>query len=144
MTRRQTGVSGLSQMLETLKALPEELGSKGGGPTRLALFEAAKGWKEHASSIAPVSGDTGDVKLKDHIVTKRDPRPEMAKYSERYAVTFSKKAWWGGFVELGTENQSPQPYLRRTFDEKGNEALTTFAGAFRRRLDAAVKKARKL
>ena len=144
MARRETGVSGLSELLETLKSLPPELGSKGGGPARYALFQAAKVWKEHASTIAPTSDDTDAVKLRDHIVTRRDPRPEMAKYSERYMVTFSRKAWWGGFVELGTSKQSPQSYLRRTFDEKGNEALTTFASAFRSRLDAAVKKARRM
>lgn len=144
MARRETGVSGLSELLETLKSLPPELGSKGGGPTRSALFQAAKVWKEHASSIAPVSEDTDAVKLKDQIVTKRDPRPELAKYSERYAVTFSKRAWWGGFVELGTSRQSPQSYLRRTFDERGDDALRKFAETFRSRLDAAVRKARKM
>lgn len=143
MARRETGVSGLSEMLETLKNLPPELGSKGGGPTRSALFQAAKIWKERAAELAPVSAeDTDGVRLKDNIIMKRDPRPNLAEYSERYAVTYNNKAFWGGFVELGTSKQPAQSFLRATFDEKGDEALQVFATTFRRRLDAAVKKAK--
>lgn len=128
-------------MLKTLESLPVELGSRGGGPTRYALFQAAKMWRDHAASIAP-SGPGPGPKLRDNMRAKRDPRPDLTKYSERYAVTFSGKTYWGVFVERGTRKQSPQSFLRRTMDEKGDEAITVFADAFRRRLDQAVRKAR--
>jgi len=144
-------VKGLNKLLRTLEALPPELGSKGGGPIRRGLLAAAKEWRDSAAQRAPVgSGEGrgfqhekhGNVKLRNSIIAVRDRAPQDEGFAERYFVSYSSKAWWGGFVEEGTVKQSAQPFLRPVADSEQNEAIRTFVDTFRRNLDRAVRRAK--
>ena len=47
------------------------------------------------------------------------------------------------FVELGTEKQPARPYLRPGFENTKLQQLEAFKVEFRKRLDSAVKKAKR-
>lgn len=138
-------VKGLKELLRTLESLPPEIGSKGGGPLRRALFLAADGWRESAERLAPVGVDPDPRgrRLKDHIVTIRDKDPQSSGFAEQYSVTYSTRTFWGGFVEAGTSKQSAQPFLRPVADSEQDAAINTFADELRKGLDRAVKRAKR-
>lgn len=148
MAKTEMRLEGLSDLLAKLKALPAEIGSKGGGPLRLALFTATKLMRDDAQSRAPV--DTG--RLQRNVIAFRDRDPRSSGVTEQYAITFrrgkgrgkrraysttsrgEKDAFYGRFVEFGTSKSPAQPFLRPAFEAKKHEA----AELFRTKLAAAI------
>lgn len=142
---RQTEVRGLNELLRTLRDLPPELGSKGGGPIKRALFAAAKEWRDAVEKAAPVGTEPTpeSPRLKDSIVIRRDRDPRSQGFAELYSVGYASRAYWGGFVEEGTVKQSAQPFLRPVADSGQQSALDTFASTLRKDLARAVEKAKR-
>ena len=70
-----------------------------------ALIEAGEQIAEEARMLAPVR--TGNLKKSIKAELVADP---VTGYEAR--VGFTKAAYYGTFVELGTEEHPPQPFLR--------------------------------
>lgn len=153
-------VKGLEGILDTLKRLPPEIVSKGGGPVRVALRKAAviiqreaqanvRRIVEEPNKDGEPSSSTGNLE-KAVIVSRKKPAPGFK--GERYHVRVKRGAKsadgvlaskYGGILEFGYEGVPAKAWLRPAFDTKKQEALDTFVSDLRKRVDAAVKKARK-
>lgn len=154
-------VEGVKEVADRLRALPAELGSKGGGPLRAALFAGAKRLREAAKARAPRK--TGN--LVDNIIVyrSRNPRAEgatehysigMRKGTRRYANSASNRrksralkkfktagaAYYGRFLELGTAKMAARPFLRRAFEESKEAAVDAFRARFLKAVEAAERK----
>lgn len=147
-------LEGLSDLLAKLKALPAEIGSKGGGPLRLALFTAAKLMRDDAQARAPV--DTG--RLRRNVIAFRDRDPRSSGVTEQYGITWrrgkqgrqrkgyhttargEKDAFYGRFVEFGTSKTPAQPFLRPAFEAKKRESAELFRTKLAAAIAAAVRK----
>ncbi|HEY5805069.1 MAG TPA: HK97-gp10 family putative phage morphogenesis protein [Lysobacter sp.] len=154
-------IRGLAEVGRRLRALPPELGSKGGGPLRSALFQGAKVLVAGARRRVKVTSG----QLRDSIISKRHPNPKSVGATERYdigmkggtrrlantrrnrgarragqIVRTAGKVFYGRFLELGTAKMPAQPYLRPTIEGDRGAALNAFSGAFLRAVDRAEKK----
>ena len=154
-------VEGLDAVGKRLRALPPELGSKGGGPLRYALFQGAKVLVEEARLRVPVR--TGQ--LRDNVVSKRHRNPKSVGVTERYdigmkggtrrlantarnrrsgragqRVRTAGAVFYGRFIELGTAKMPAQPFLRPALDTKGDAAVREFQRAFLRAVERAERK----
>lgn len=154
MAKSRFKVKGLRELLETLQTLPDKVAPQGGGPIDKALYKAAKLWKEQAednvAGLGPGIHSTkaaqmkrGHLRLKDNIVRRRDREPERDGFYARVFVTTAPKVFWAPFVELGTEKQAAQPFLRPVIDQVGDEPIELFARTFRREVANAVERAKK-
>lgn len=134
-------VEGLKELLAALRDLPPELGSRGGGPIKGALFAATKMMREVAREKAP--RDTG--RLSRNVVAFRDGNPRASGLAEAYYITFrrgkrgkgrhkryntkagsDKDAFYGRFVEFGTSKMPARPFLRPAFEETKEKAVEVF------------------
>lgn len=154
-------VEGLAETAARLRALPAELGSKGGGPIRSALFQSAKLLREAAKAAAPVR--TGNLQQNIIAYRSRNPRSEgatekysigMRKGTRRYAnnprnrrkgralQTFKTAgaAYYGRFLELGTAKMAPRPFLRPAFEANKEQAVEVFRRKFLEAVERAEKK----
>lgn len=138
-------VKGLRKALETMERLPDHVAPKGGGPVMRALFRASLEWKKQMESNAAQLGPgkknsrTGSVRLKDSIVRIRDREPEREGYVARVFVTPDiRKAWWAPFVELGTNKQGAQPFMRPVLDQAGQKPVRIFADTLSRSIEGIV------
>lgn len=154
-------VDGLAQLGRRLRALPVELGSKGGGPLRSALFQAAKIVRENAKTRVRVR--TGF--LKENIVMTRHRNPSQVGATEYYGIGMkggtrklannsrnrrarragamvrtAGQAYYGRFLELGTSKMSAQPFLRPALASTRDAAVRAFAEAFKRAIERAERK----
>lgn len=138
-------VSGLSELLATLKSLPDEFK---GEPTRRALRAGAEVIRADAARRAPV--DTGG--LSKNIVMRTIPPRFLPRGSADGVSIMGNRAGKKGdpqnayhyaFVELGTKNQRAQPFLRPAFESSKGEAVGVYTDEFRRNLDRAVAKAKR-
>jgi HK97 gp10 family phage protein len=154
MAKTEMRLEGLSDLLAKLKALPAEIGSKGGGPLRMALFTATKLVRDDAQSRAPV--DTG--RLQRNVIAFRDRDPRSSGLTEQYGITYrrgkkgrdrkayhtsargEKDAFYGRFVEFGTSKSPAQPFLRPAFEAKKREAAELFRTKLAAAIAAAAKK----
>jgi HK97 gp10 family phage protein len=148
-------IKGLRQALDNLRRFPEHVSPQGGGPINRALFKAAKPWQDHASdnasSLGPGNHRRGSGssaysivgRLKDNIVRRRDPEPERDGFYARVFVTYAPRVYWGYFVELGTEKQGAQPFLRPAIDQAGNKPIEIFRRALSRDIDRIAKRLKK-
>lgn len=154
-------VKGLKELSIALRALPRELASKGGGPLRSAIFQAAKVIRDEAIRRAPER--TGN--LKRNIVAARMRKTkqgtqgyfvEVRRKKRKYAATKAnvrtgkagksydvREAYYGMMVELGTEKMPAQPFLRPAFESKKLEAVAKFREAFAAAIQRAAKKVAK-
>lgn len=81
---RKLQVHGLAETVARLKALPEELSGKNGGPIRKALFQAAKVIEEEAERLSPK--DTGRLERNVIKMRNRNPRQTEGRPVELYHV----------------------------------------------------------
>lgn len=153
-------VKGLDGILETLKALPPEIVSKGGGPVRAALRKGAVVLQQAYVQALQVivaepspdgrpSESTG-VLEKAAIVSRVKPRPgfkgEIYKLRVRRGTkypdgTTANKV--GGILEFGDERVPAKAPMRRSFDANKPAALETIVAEMQKRTQAAIKKATK-
>lgn len=148
-------VEGLKGVLDTLKQLPPELVSKGGGPVRSALRKAALVIQKQAlanlqSIIDQPNADGLPAEstglLAKNVVVQRI-KPPSGKRGERYMIRVRKKKYdgnaeWkprttaqiGALLEYGTERRGAMPWMMPAFEAKRAEA----AQVFERELPAAI------
>lgn len=153
-------IEGLEETGRRLRALPPALGSKGGGPLRYALFQAAKVLVAEARRLAPKK--TGN--LRENIISKRHRNPRAVGATERYDIGFrggtrrlannvrnrrsgragkrvstAGTAFYGRFLELGTAKMRAQPFLRPAIEANGT-ALAVFRDKFLQAVEKAEAK----
>lgn len=153
-------VKGLDGLLDTLKALPPEIVSKGGGPVRASLRKGAvvlqqayiEAIREIVAEPAPdgrPSESTG-VLEKAAIVSRM--RPKAGFKGEIYKLRVRRSAKYpdgtsantvGGVLEFGDQRIQAKAPMRRSFDSKQSEALATIVAEMQKRTQAAIKKATK-
>lgn len=154
-------VEGIKEVADRLRALPPELGSKGGGPIRSALFAGAKVLREAAKARAPRK--TGN--LVQNIILYRHRNPKAEGATEHYSVGMRKgtrrfansarnrrkgqalkkfktagAAYYGRFLELGTAKMAARPFLRPAFEENKEAAVEAFRARFLKAVEAAERK----
>lgn len=119
----QLKVSGLDGVLETLRQLPPEIVSKGGGPVKLALAKGARmlrdAARENLARVADTEESTG--LLEENVVSKRGKMVGGEKQivtvrnklypgrSAKGAATTRKSAH---LLEYGSKRQAATPWLR--------------------------------
>jgi HK97 gp10 family phage protein len=152
-------LEGLNGVLETLKSLPPEIVSKGGGPVKLALKKGATVIWEQAKknlevSVANTSDDgkrysTG-LLLKNLVVTRG--KPPFSSKGERYLVRVRRKTYERGgkkkvttlasanLLEYGSAKQPAEPWLRPAFNATAEQAIRTIEADLIKRVNAVVKK----
>ena len=125
LTAKISGVEDLARKLDRIVA------SVDGRKTGEALEEAAKRILSRMQQLVPVL--SGDLRSSLAITSANDGLTVMIG-------PVGKVAWRAHFVERGTVNMPPEPFIRPAFDyEKGN--VTTKVGKQLRSsiLDAAAK-----
>lgn len=143
----EPAIEGLDELIQTIRRLPNELVPKG-GPLRKALAKGARMWrkqaKQNASSLGPgvKNKKTGDRRLKDSIVLRVDRDPKRDGFTHRYFVGYRADAYWGAFVERGTEKQPAQPFLAPVPDQVGRAVVKAISDEMARQVDLAVLKAK--
>ena len=159
-------ITGLKEIGDRLRALPPALGSKGGGPLRYALFQAAKVIRDEAIRIVISKTHTDSnrdgVLLSKNIVAKRHRNPKAVGATERYDIGMkggTRKAapnarnrragvtkvrtagavWYGRMIETGTSKMAARPFLRPAIEANG-KALAVFRDAFLKAVEKAEAK----
>lgn len=158
-------VEGLAEVAKRLRALPPELGSKGGGPIRFALFQSAKLVRDEAKQR--VVRDSGN--LAANIIAYRDRNPKASGATERYGIGMRRgtkqyannarnrrmkragqkfrtagAAYYGRFLEFGTAKMAAKPFLRPAFEGRKHDAVKVFQAAFLKAVERAEKKLARL
>lgn len=151
-------VEGLSELLKALEALPVELHK---GPLRSAVAAGAKVVQDEAKRLAPRSERSylrtingrkqriapGTLQRAIYRTRSRDLSVQIgAAVQEAYivGVRYGKKyqrrgldAWYWRFVEFGTRNMTPHPFLRPAFHQTKDRQIE----AMRVRLAKAIERA---
>lgn len=144
----EPAIEGLDELIRTIRRLPKELVPKG-GPLRKALAKGARMWRKQAKQNAEALGGpgvknsrTGNIRLKDSIISRVDRDPRRDGFTHRYFVGFKPRAFWGAFVERGTEKQPAQPFLAPVPDQVGRSVVRAISDEMARQVDLAVLKAK--
>lgn len=158
-------ISGLTQAVAALRALPAELGSHNGGPLRRALFRGAVLIRDEA--IARVPRATGNLANQIFIYRDRNPRASTGaaerfiigvrsgkgsrvfkvrtrgRFAGRSQYRRTSDAYYWRFVEFGTEKMPARPFLRPAFENKKRDVVDEFDIQLKRGVASAARKARK-
>ncbi|WP_440221833.1 HK97-gp10 family putative phage morphogenesis protein [Dokdonella sp. MW10] len=151
-------VHGLKELGARLRALPKEIAGKNGGPLLSALRKMGGEIQKAAQQRVPV--DTGT--LRENIIVTRDRAPQKVGMTEVVHVTvrFKAKAYrdnkknrrkarvgaeykdhgrlfYAKFLEFGTINAPPHPFMRPAFEE----TKPRMPEMFRTELSAAIARA---
>ena len=104
----RVSIEGADEVAKLLEDLSEAAGSileqaaEAGG--KIALDDARR--------RCPV--DTGALKASLHLAKSKTRKPEIKR---EVKISPGKKEYYGTFVELGTANINPQPFMRPAIDE---------------------------
>jgi HK97 gp10 family phage protein len=132
-------IKGLKELDAALSALPDEMQA---APVRAGLKAVGKYLAEGMASRAPRDSDVEGVTLAEEIVF--EPKVSMAKDTAAVIVGPSKRAFYGRFLEFGTEKMRAQPFMRPTLDEDGQGAVAVFATHMKAGLERAAKRLAKM
>jgi len=136
-------IEGLDGVLDALQALPREIVSRNGGPARAALARGARLIRDEARRLAPYDAQGDEVHVRDEIVAQRDREPQKSGANERYVVGVRRRAWYWWWVELGTEKQRAQPFLRTAFETQKEQAMNAIVDSLRSGIDRIARKLRR-
>lgn len=137
--------------MRTLERLPEGVAQKGTGPFDSALRKGANVVRDRAkrrtASYGP-GNKTGRTlqygRLTNNIATRKDSDPQSNGFTHRYSVSYGK-AFWGAFLELGSElmdrDYPKRPWLRPSFDESKDEMLDAIGDELWRQIRILSKRA---
>lgn len=146
---------GVDDLLRKLKALPPSIVSKRGGPVKSALRKGAKVIADQAvqniDQIVDRPDDAGYVSTKTlakSVAVSRDPRPQKEGANERYRVHLRKRTYpdgtktvaTGRYLEFGTEQRPPTPWLLPAFMARRQQALDTVVSELSKGIDRIIKK----
>ena len=124
MSKSRFTITGDKELRKTLFDLGEK--------TQAILLEASK---EASEVIRQAASDRAPV---DQGVLKDNIYAELTGYS-RTKVTISvgpgKAAYYGMWIEMGTKQHGPQPYLRPAAEERAEESFQVFSASVRQALD---------
>jgi HK97 gp10 family phage protein len=153
-------VKGLEGLLATLKALPPEIVSKGGGPVRTAARLSLKQMQRDAIQNVQLIVDqpnkdgstpTNSKTLEKAIIISRR-KPGAGFQGEIFSLRVKRGARapngqtankYGGILEFGYEGVPAKAWLRRAFEANKDTAVTVFTSELTKRIEAATRKARK-
>lgn len=122
-------VTGDKELIATLKRMGQ---AASGEILREGGREASNVIQAEAERRAP--SRTGTLKRNIRV------RGGRGKKRIRFRIGTTKKAYYAGFVEYGTKNMRPQPFLRPALDGKADEATRVFAAVVRRKLYALARR----
>lgn len=124
-------IKGLDKLAKNADKLSKSFGRT---TLRTALRNAAKPVRQKARAIVP--RDSGNLRRAIAVNAKVD------RDGEGYAdVGYRRdKAFYGGFVELGTSQQPARPYLRPALDESGGEIEGAFVAALNKTIENVLGK----
>ncbi|MDW7651313.1 MAG: HK97 gp10 family phage protein [Bacillota bacterium] len=92
--------------------LLEDLGEAAGSILEQAAEAGGKIALDDAKRRCPV--DTGALKASLYLAKSKTRKPEIKR---EVKISPGKKEYYGTFVELGTANINPQPFMRPAIDE---------------------------
>jgi len=114
---------GVEQLFANMRAFPVELQTKVLGP---AVRKATAPMRATAEALAPK--DTG--RMAAAVSMARDKHPEYAGMVVRYVVFVKYKgegaAVYWRYVEFGTSNMAPQPFMRPAFENNVASSTVIF------------------
>jgi HK97 gp10 family phage protein len=128
-------IKGLKELDDALRALPDEMQAT---PVRAGLKAAGKFLAEGMALRAPRDPVVEGVTLANEIVSRA--RVSTARDTAAVEVGPSKAAFYGRFLEMGTEKMRARPFMRPTLDQDGQSAIAVFASHMRDGLERAAKK----
>lgn len=148
-------LSGVDDIIKTLRSLPPEIVSKRGGPVKLALAKGARVIRDEAKKnlLAEIArgGDESTGLLAKNLIVSRGKAPHDGN-GERYLVRVRRKAYenkkgkpvttlkTAHLLEYGAENQPATPWLRPAFAATRQKALDTVISDLKGRIDKIVAK----
>lgn len=147
-------ISGIDNVLDTLRSLPPEIVSKRGGPVKLALAKGARVIKDQAQSNLSAAiaqgGNESTGLLERNLVVTRGKEPSGSK-GERYLVRVKRKQYedkkkqattlkTANLLEYGSEHQSATPWLRPAFAATSQKAINVITDDLVSRINRIVKK----
>jgi len=142
-------ITGLADLERRLKELPDKLAKN---VLRGAVRAGAAVIQKEAKSLCPASAEAhylgkgskrvliqpGELKKKG-IKVRSAPRKE-SQYAITYWVYWSKKHWYGKFLEFGTSKMSRKSFLRPAFDSKKEAATAAIRDYMATRIDKELGK----
>lgn len=135
----KVSVEGLEELREQFSALSDRMQAKA---LRDAMRGAARPVVQEARARAPVR--TG--RLRRNIIAKVFSGPKTVTAIIGFRAEGKRgdvrNAFYGMFLELGTSRMTARPMLRPALDAKGGEAVSLFAAALRKAIEAITRKAR--
>jgi HK97 gp10 family phage protein len=107
-------------------------------PVRAGLKAVGKYLAEGMATRAPRDMDVEGVTLAEEIVFQA--KVSNARDTAAVQIGPSKRAFYGGFQEFGTEKHKPQPFMRPTLDQDGQGAIAVFASHMKAGIERAAKR----
>lgn len=144
-------ITGVDNVLKTLRSLPPEVVSKRGGPVKLALAKGARLIRNEVKKNLQrvVSTDESTGLLYKNIIASRGKQPYGTK-GERYLVRVKRKVYpdrqgkpvttlkTANILEYGSEKQSAQPFIRPAATAKAQEAINVITTDLVKRIDKTL------
>jgi HK97 gp10 family phage protein len=128
-------IRGLKELDAALRALPDAMQA---GPVRTGLKAGAEVLREGMSMRAPRDRIKAGITLAEEIVT-------VVKVSNKRETAIaqigpSRRAFYAGWQEFGTEHHRAQPFIRRTVELDGQIAIAALAVHLKAGIERAVKR----
>lgn len=166
MTVDTQTLHGVDDLLAKLKSLPPEIVSKRGGPVKSGLRKGGvviqRAAQEQIRAIVrkPESESHRYVStdlLAQSVVVRRDAHPEQAGANERYRVLISrgrkfiypatlhettqiKTVMTARYLEFGTEQRPPTPWMLPAFMQSRQRALETVVTEISRGVELVIRR----
>ena len=146
---------GVDDLLAKLKSLPPEIVSKRGGPVKSALRKggvviqrAARAQLAQITVRPDADGYVSTGTLAQSVVVRRDPRPQRAGANERYRVLIARRKYpdgtrtvaTGRYLEFGTEQRPPTPWMTPAYFGARQEALDTVVTELERSIQRIIRR----
>lgn len=139
-------VHGLEEVLKSMEQFTDEIKEK---MVRSEMWKASEAIRDEAIRLAPE--DEGRLKEFIGRISKKSPdgmqaivKIGLVELNKSHIKRgLSSDAYYGMFVELGTEHQPAQPFLRPAFDGKKEEYLARLTEGLRLQVERARKRAAK-
>lgn len=144
MIETKVEFKGIDQIEAALKVLPFQVQKS---VLRRGLRYAAEVFRDGLALRAPRAAV-------HQVVRRGSSYPTPLADSFGYRIRFQKdgdpaaavgpgKAFWWGFVERGTRFMRARPFIRQTFDQDGQIAVSAFANGARDELEKVVRRLRR-
>lgn len=126
-------VKGLEDVLKKLKKLPEKIQKR---VVTGAIRAGSKPIIQEAKNLVPTK--TGTLKKSIGVVKRRSRDKNITHFS--VAPLKKKGGWYAHFVEFGTSKMSAKPFMRPSFEKKGEESIKFVREYMKKRVDKEIAK----